>query len=95
MNPKFKQWLMLADVIQETVPDVPTLLCPSCSSPNIGFEYIGDAEKRQGYFLIWCNDCLEGIHNSRIRIPEAANVIPFKGPDEQLSHIPNFTKITP
>jgi hypothetical protein len=95
VTPKFKQWLKLSAVVQETVPDVPKINCTSCSSSNISFEYIGDSEKRQGYLLLWCNNCLEGIHISRIQIPEMANVVPFKGPDEQIAHIPNFTKITP
>lgn len=95
INPKFKQWLKLSAIVQETVPDVPKINCPNCNSTNISFEYIGDREKRQGYFLIWCNNCLEGIHISRIQIPEKAKVIPLRGPDEQIAHIPNFTKITP
>lgn len=94
-NPIFKQWLKLAVIVQETVPDVPTIHCPSCSSSHIGFEYIGDSEKRLGYFLMWCHHCVEGIHISRIKIPESAKVIPFEGPDEQLSHIPNFKKVSP
>lgn len=95
VNPKFKKWLRLSAIVQDTVPNVPKINCPGCSSSNISFEYIGDIEKRQGYLLLWCKKCLEGIHISRIKLPETANVIPFKGPDEQLAHIPNFTKINP
>ncbi|MGG0824523.1 hypothetical protein ABE099_16805 [Paenibacillus turicensis] len=87
--------MKLSTIVQETVPNIPKIICPGCSSPNISFEYIGDIEKRQGYFLLWCNEYLEGIHISRIRIPETANVTPFKGPDEQLAYIPNFLNITP
>ncbi|MCM3702074.1 hypothetical protein [Paenibacillus macerans] len=95
MNPKFKQWLQLAAVIKETIPSVPELNCPHCGSQNVSFEYIGDVQRREGYFLMWCNNCLEGIHISRIEIPEKAKIIPFGAPAEQISHIPNFTKVTP
>lgn len=93
MNPKFKQWLTLSAVIHENVPRLPTISCPGCSSSHIKFEYIGDIEKRQGYFLLWCEDCLEGIHISRINIPDKAKVIPFNASHEQIVHIPNFKRI--
>ncbi|SFE87000.1 hypothetical protein SAMN04487969_108140 [Paenibacillus algorifonticola] len=95
INSKFKLWLQLAASVKETTPNAPKLECPSCSSANINFEYIGDAIKRKGYFLMWCNDCLKGIHISRIEIPEKAKVIPFGATADQTSHIPNFTKVLP
>ncbi|WP_155973082.1 hypothetical protein [Paenibacillus sp. Leaf72] len=95
INSKFKQWLQLAAIVKETYPNVPKFKCPSCSSGNINFEYIGDAIRRKGYFLIWCNECLEGILISRIEIPEKATVIPFGATPDQTSHIPNYTKVLP
>ncbi|MBU5353310.1 hypothetical protein ACN9MH_04820 [Paenibacillus silvae] len=95
VNPQFKKWLQLAETVKETVPNRPLLNCPNCNSNNIAYEFIGDSQKREGYFLIWCNNCLEGVHISRINIPELAKMIPFGSPSELTSHIPNFTKINP
>lgn len=40
VNPKLKEWLKLAAVVQESIPDVPKINCPSCSSSKISFEYM-------------------------------------------------------
>ncbi|WP_157230831.1 hypothetical protein [Brevibacillus sp. BC25] len=95
VNPHFKKWLHLAEAVKEAVPDSPLLICPNCSGHNIKHEFIGDNQKREGYFLIWCDDCLEGLHISRIDIPKQAKVIPFGAPSELTSHIPNFKKVIP
>lgn len=95
VNPHFKKWLQVAEKVRQMVPDRPLLDCPSCSGHNIDYEFIGDSEKRIGFFLMWCNDCLEGIHISRIEIPKRAQVIPFDAPPELILHIPNFKKIIP
>lgn len=95
INPTFKQWLSLVAVVQETVPHVPRMNCQNCTSESVSYEYIGDPEKRVGYFLMWCDECLEGIHISRFRIPESASIIPFHAGEEQMAHIPNFKKVSP
>lgn len=95
VNNEFKKWLELASIIHKTVPEVPNIHCPNCSSINIQFEYIGDVDEKKGYFLLWCNDCLKGIHISRIHIPQKANIISFKASNDEISHIPKFHKISP
>lgn len=77
VNPYFKKWIQLAKTVKQTIPNCPLLNCPNCNSNNIAYEYIGDSQKREGYFLTWCNNCLEGLHISRIDIPELAKMIPF------------------
>lgn len=72
----------LQHTVKETVPDSPLLNCPNCSCHNIEYEFIGDAQNKKGYFLIWCNDCLEGLHISRIEITKQARIIPLGGPSE-------------
>lgn len=93
VNPAFKEWLKLAAIVKAMAPD--ELHCPRCGSRMIGHEYIGDAERRIGYLVMWCSDCLEGIHISRTDIPEKAKVIPFVAPAERLSHIPHFKPVSP
>ncbi|NMO95004.1 hypothetical protein [Paenibacillus lemnae] len=95
INHDFKKWLQLAETVITKVPDSPTLICPKCSGHRVKYEFIGDRQKNAGYFLIWCNDCLEGIHISRVDIPIQAKIIPFGAPSEVTSHIPNFKKINP
>lgn len=95
VNPRYKKWLLVAEKIREEVPDKRNVSCPNCSRFNIGYEFIGDERNKVGYFLVWCNDCLEGVHISRIEIPEQAKVIPFDASLERILHIPNFKKISP
>ncbi|WP_051109133.1 hypothetical protein [Paenibacillus ginsengihumi] len=93
VNPLFKEWLRLAAIVKAAAPD--ELRCPRCGSGKIGHQFVGDAERRIGFLLLWCSDCLEGIHISRIDIPEKAAVIPFSAPAERLSHIPHFKRVSP
>lgn len=94
VNSHYKKWLKLAEEVQAE-PQSCLLVCPNCSSNNIEYEFIGDSQRREGYFLIWCNECIEGLHISRVNIPENANVIPFNAPSELISHIPNFKRVIP
>lgn len=91
----YKEWLSIAEKIREATPNSLKLNCPNCNSCKIGYEFIGDDQEKVGYFLIWCNDCLEGVHISRIKIPERAKIIPFEASSELISHIPNFKKVSP
>ncbi|MNW31229.1 hypothetical protein D3C74_81380 [compost metagenome] len=94
VNSHYKKWLKLAEEVKAE-PQSCLLVCPNCSSNNIEYEFIGDSQRREGYFLIWCNECIEGLHISRVNIPENANVIPFNAPSELISHIPNFKRVIP
>lgn len=51
--------------------------CPSCGEcGRIDYLYIGDRDTRIGYFQLWCNKCLKGIHISRaiapLNVPETS-----------------------
>lgn len=45
--------------------------CPYCGSENMdcGFTIV-DGKKKMGYGAIWCNDCQQGYHISRIVVNE-------------------------
>ncbi len=39
--------------------------CPSYGEcGGIDYLYIGDRDTRIGYFQLWCNKCLKGVHIS-------------------------------
>jgi len=84
-------WLKLAGTIADTLPTVPSLECPKCGLPKIDFQYVGDKITRIGFLCIWCPSCLHGIHISRIRIPQQAELISLDSREEIKKRIPNFT----
>jgi len=45
--------------------------CPFCDSTNVDCGFVIDDEvNRMGHGAIWCNDCLNGYHFSRIRVSD-------------------------
>lgn len=43
--------------------------CPVCSSKNTEYGFVVDDEKtNMGHGAVWCNDCQNGHHISRIKI---------------------------
>ena len=43
--------------------------CPFCDSKNTDYGFIVDDEKTSmGHGAVWCNDCHNGYHISRIKI---------------------------
>ena len=48
--------------------------CPFCQSENTDFSVV-EILNKQGYCSIWCNNCKEGIHISKMNIsPEMLRV---------------------
>jgi hypothetical protein len=92
----FKKWLDLAKIIFDDVPNQKHLVCPKCGKFEVDYQYVGDNTDRIGYLDIWCKSCLIGIHLSRTKAPEKANMLTFDIPLEKISErIPNFVQITP
>ena len=43
--------------------------CPHCNSKNTDYGFVVDDEKNNmGHGAVWCNDCHNGCHISRIKI---------------------------
>uniref|UniRef100_A0A4Y8Q5H5 Uncharacterized protein n=2 Tax=Paenibacillus athensensis TaxID=1967502 RepID=A0A4Y8Q5H5_9BACL len=51
--------------------------CPECESEKIDFQYVGEPGSRIGFLSIWYENCLNGIHISRARVPESAKLFVF------------------
>lgn len=43
--------------------------CPYCHSENTDYGFVVDDEKtKMGHGAIWCNDCHNGYHISRVKV---------------------------
>lgn len=92
----FNDWLNLVKDIFNELPKKPALICPKCGYASVDYQYVGDLETKIGYLDVWCNDCLNGIHISRTKIPETANALSFdSSPEEIRKRIPSFVQIFP
>lgn len=92
----FNEWIKFIKIITDESENIDNLKCPHCDCNSIDFQYVGDEMMRVGYLDVWCKSCLHGIHISRTRVPEQANMISFNDPEQEISkRIPNFKKITP
>ena len=44
-------------------------ICPHCNSENTDYGFVVDDDKtNMGHGAVWCNDCKNGYHISRIKI---------------------------
>jgi transcription elongation factor Elf1 len=69
--------------------------CPDCNDEAIDYYFIGDLEKRMGFCMIWCNECLKGINISRTRIPKGAKAMSFNEAEKEgQNRIPTFQFIS-
>ena len=92
----FLRWMYLVTDINNSLPNFPALACPNCYQLGVDFQYVGDLQTRIGYMVIWCPFCLQGIHISRVGIPDQAQALPFNVSAAQiLKRIPNFTHVKP
>lgn len=73
----FSLWLKLSADISSNPDKNIAHSCPECQSEAIDFQYVGDITSRVGYLAIWCNSCLNGIHLSRVKVPESADLLAF------------------
>ncbi|NDI35097.1 hypothetical protein [Chengkuizengella sediminis] len=87
----FSTWLKLsADISSSTWTN---FQCPECQKETVDFQYVGDTETRIGYLEIWCDSCLKGIHISRVRVPESANLLSFEDKNLIGNRIPAFKQV--
>lgn len=86
-----KKWLKIVPQIIDNIDNVHELnqiKCPNCSKHGIDYMYIGDEKTRIGFFQVWCNKCLKGIHISRALAPTNGKFITFD--DNSQGIVPNF-----
>jgi hypothetical protein len=92
----FLDWIVLYNKISSLELDKSEGLCPECGGQTIDMQFVGDVTKRTGYFSMWCNTCLRGIHISRTRIPKNEVMLSFTDPlGTVTSRIPHFEQILP
>jgi hypothetical protein len=89
----FSRWLKLsADISSNSSHINIAHCCPECQSQAIDFQYVGDIASRVGFLAVWCNSCLNGIHLSRVRVPESAVLMAFDDASVK-ERIPAFKQV--
>jgi hypothetical protein len=89
-----KLWLeLLKEIADTSIAGNRNLVCPKCRNNSIDYQYVGDQITRIGFLDIWCNSCHTGLHMSRVKAPENANMISFGSTEEIAKRIPNFKPV--
>lgn len=87
-------WRDVLKVVASPVEDSELPFCPTCGQQRVDYMYIGDAETRIGYLVIWCPACLHGVRMSRVRAPAGVHFMTFTDPDDAfVARVPTFTEI--
>jgi len=58
--------------------------CPNCRGSTVRLLLVARKDTRMGYGFIWCETCLEGMHISRLGVPEGFEFIPFERADVEV-----------
>lgn len=89
---QYMKWIKASFKIKE---DPDNCICPQCSNIGLRIQYIGDLDKRTGYALVWCDNCLHGIHISRTFIPADVHALPFSVSTEEIArYVPAFRRLS-
>jgi hypothetical protein len=49
--------------------------CPSCNCIGLSYQYFGFSDGNIGWKIVWCPVCLNGIRNSRTKIPDSTQAL--------------------
>ncbi|WP_433688997.1 hypothetical protein ACQP0I_13850 [Micromonospora carbonacea] len=91
----FDEWLDAYDIVYRTLPATSDLQCPNCAHRTLRLAFTGPPGAGYGYASFWCDTCLEGIHLSRVVIPERTPARSLEAPAEERGwDIPNYRLIT-
>ena len=94
MGKMFDKWIHTSKILIEELPNSTSCNCPNCGSSSVQYQYVGDSINHIGYLDIWCSDCLNGIHFSRVKIPDRVNILPFNNSGQIGERIPNFSHVS-
>ena len=50
--------------------------CPECGTGKVEWWPVADVKTRVGFAVLWCVDCLAGVHISRTVFPEGIKFTP-------------------
>ena len=91
----YKIWLMTSANVAKNFKDINNINCPTCGRKTLDYLYIGDKKTKIGYLQVWCHHCSNGIHISRVKIPEGAKMLPFDTAKDLNEIVPRYNHITP
>jgi hypothetical protein len=89
-----EDWLDAYEDLYESLPADPHRACPNCGRDALRIAFTGNVDTRIGYGSCWCDNCLFGIHLSRVAIPPDVEVLPMDQTlEERRQHVPNYTLV--
>ena len=86
-DPSYERWLEAYGDVYEALPSKAHVACPRCGADALRLEFVGDATDRNAYAAFWCDNCMHGIHISRVSVPPGIRVLPIDEPWESRGEI--------
>ena len=92
----YADWLKIFKAIASSGGEAPDIACPECGESSVDYQYIGNTNTRIGYLRIWCPSCRKGVHLSRVKIPQGAQMLSFDASKDELDRRqPDFEELEP
>jgi hypothetical protein len=89
-------WLDAYEQVYGHLPATSHVPCPRCDADALRVVFTGHADDRIGYASFWCDNCLFGIHLSRVPVPEGVEMLPYGlSPEQRAVHVPPNYEIVP
>lgn len=90
----FEQWTDAWNDVYDALPAEPQGACPNCGHHTLRVVFSAKPDSAIGYAAFWCDTCMEGLHISRVVIPERADVRDTSLPsDEREPAIPDYRPV--
>lgn len=84
----FTSWI---NATKKIAFDSERCVCPNCGHRGLKVQFVGDREMMIGHAYVWCRQCLEGIHVSRVEIPQGVRMLPMNVTQEELmKYVPRY-----
>ncbi|MEU2666818.1 hypothetical protein [Micromonospora sp. NPDC007220] len=91
----FEQWLDAYEIVYRALPAASDQPCPNCRRQALRLVFTGPPGSGYGYASFWCDACLEGIHLSRVPVPEGVVARSLAdAPETRRPTIPNYRVVS-
>jgi hypothetical protein len=92
----WESWYQAFLKVHEARPADVDVPCPNSDHGRVRISYTGDPETRIGMAIVWCAECRQGIHLSRVGIPAGADMLTFDATEaEEDAAVPPDIEILP
>lgn len=73
MSKKLKNWV---ETYRRILIGDSSVSCPECGSSNVRCGHVLiDPSSKMGYGAVWCDDCRNGMHLSRVNLVGVSNIM--------------------